>query len=242
MWKALQTTFLLSLCASVLAGSTTQPKKTTVNVRIEGPNDTIFEGDVVIVPRNVTPISGPNWKCDATNRGGGSRVPLTTLTVAVDEAAKKGRFTWDGIWLPNDEEWIIAEIRGIREIMDRGGPEQAFWGQMINWRSVIRGGCAESVKDGDMVVVGWNQRRVLKVLRLIGSATKVKRGAPFVVTVVDEKFAVVPPPVVPGAVVRGVMTDANGTATLRFDVAGRYAIKADKGGSLRSQTIFVDVE
>ena len=66
-----------------------------VNVRIEGPNSTIFEAPVLTQGHNVTTASGGNHHCDGTNFNV-NPTPGATETSALADAAKQGHFTFDG--------------------------------------------------------------------------------------------------------------------------------------------------
>ena len=66
-----------------------------VPLRIEGAKETIFEGRIFTRGHNVTTESGGNHHCDGTNLGAHPS-PGPTATSALDDAAKKNGFTFDG--------------------------------------------------------------------------------------------------------------------------------------------------
>ena len=85
---------LVALLSSVLAA--VQPNElTSVNLRIEGAEKTIFEGTVLTRGHNVTTLSGGTHICDGTNNDA-NPTPGPTCTSALDNAAKKHNFKFDG--------------------------------------------------------------------------------------------------------------------------------------------------
>ena len=71
----------------------------TVNLRVEGIADTIFDGPVVTdAHRTTTPSDGVSRPCDGTNSGGS---PTPTAIGALDDGSKAGGFAWDARWHSN---------------------------------------------------------------------------------------------------------------------------------------------
>ena len=64
-----------------------------------------------------------------------------------------------------------------------------------------------------------------------------KKGSSHVVTVTDGSTGVP----VPNAIIDGVTTAADGTATLRFPNIGAFEYKATRSDSLRSNALYVAV-
>ena len=77
--------------SSVLA----QNEPTLVNLRIEGPFKTIFEGNILTRGHSVTTISGGTHHCDGTNNNA-NPLPGPTCTSALDDASKSAHFPFDG--------------------------------------------------------------------------------------------------------------------------------------------------
>jgi transcriptional regulator of NAD metabolism len=67
----------------------------TVNLRIEGEKNTIFESIVSTEGKKVTTASGGTHICDGTNNNA-SFTSGPTVTSALDSASKLNGFTWDG--------------------------------------------------------------------------------------------------------------------------------------------------
>ena len=85
---------LVALLSSVLAANV----QTSVNLRIEGPEKTIFEESILTRGHNVTTASGGTHHCDGTNDNANLH-PGPTCTSALADAAKKDHFTFDGYFL-----------------------------------------------------------------------------------------------------------------------------------------------
>jgi hypothetical protein len=66
-----------------------------VNVRVEGRDETIFEGSVKTKAHDVTTETGGTHLIDGTN-GNANPFPGPTCTAALDDAAKLGDFKIDG--------------------------------------------------------------------------------------------------------------------------------------------------
>jgi hypothetical protein len=72
-----------------------QDTEVTVNLRIEGNENTIFEANILTKGKPVTTISGGTHICDGTNNNANS-IPGPTIISTLDLAAINTNFTWDG--------------------------------------------------------------------------------------------------------------------------------------------------
>jgi hypothetical protein len=91
-------TWFLSAALAVLPPSAAVPATslpTLAFLRIEGANNTIYEGPVLPRGSPVTTLSGGTHHCDGTNNGE-NPTPGATCTNALDWAAKHGHFDFDG--------------------------------------------------------------------------------------------------------------------------------------------------
>ncbi|HET9950070.1 MAG TPA: carboxypeptidase-like regulatory domain-containing protein [Longimicrobiales bacterium] len=200
----------------------------TVNLRIEGATQTLFEGPVTTDGKTLTKdASGPH-ACDGTN-GGANPTPGPTMTSALDDGAIGNGFTWDGTWFSFGDFGI-----------DRIGPDAAtssqFWGYALNFAQVQVGGCQQQVKNGDQVLFAYDFFSKTHLLRLSGPA-KAAVGEPLTVHVVDGQDG----SPVPGAQVGGAATNSAGDATLSFPSPGTQTLKAEAPSSVRSNALAVCV-
>lgn len=190
----------------------------TVDLRIEGKDRTIFEGQVDTEGHSVK-----DHKCDGTN-GGAENNPGPTVTSALDDGADEGDYSWDGEWFPSFEDFLV----------DRIGPDEAdesddeYWGYLLNYKDPGKGGCQQRVSSGDRIL--WAYDAFGKTPLKLSAPSTVPVGQDFTVTVVDGRdddgFD--------DAHVAGRDTDSDGNAVLRFDTPGRRSLKATGDDAIRS--------
>ena len=221
-----------ALGASLLGTSTAHAAPTSVDLRIEGRNATIFEGPVTTDGKTVAPSSGDDRLCDGTNAdpdAAGS--PGPTPTTALDDGARLGKYTWDGSYFDSFNDYLI----------DRVGPDSAtssaFWGQFVNSQASQVGGCQEVVRSGDEVLWAFDAFSQENVLRL-ASPTSATTDRPFTVRVTDGANGQPQS----GATVGGAVTDSAGNARLTYSEAGIYRLKAERQNSVRSNGVTVCVD
>jgi hypothetical protein len=196
---------------------------TAVDVRIEGKTSTIFFGPVTTDGKTVTTDAGGTHLCDGSTASPPVG-PGPTPNSALDDAAAKGGFTWDGPWFGTD--FFAARIAGETESLADG----QFWGVYVNGAMLDVGGCQHILAAGDEVLWAYDAFSKTGALRLsVPGATQV--DTPFTVkatTVADGTP-------VAGASVGSATTGADGTATLSFSQPGVYVLKADKPDLVRSR-------
>lgn len=205
---------------------------TAVDVRIEGKSSTIFFGPVTTDGKAVTTAAGGTHECDGTNNGV-SPVPVPTATSALDDAAIKGGFTWDGPWSgPDYPDYFVTRIAAE--------PDNALqnWGVFVNGILAPTGGCQALVKAGDEVLWTFDAfNKPAGALRL-AAPTAVQVGQAAVVNVTNIETGAP----VAGATVGSSITGPDGSATLTFADPGVYALKADRPDAIRSRDIRVCVD
>jgi hypothetical protein len=209
----------------------------TLNVRVEGPSSTIFEGPVttdvhqVNAPDSSTGVVAPR-DCDGVHNGSpanpnGYASPAPTATSTLDDAAKQNGFTWDGTWYASLGDILVNNI----------GPEPpasgTYWTFFDNWKSdPNNGGCADQVRGGDdLVWATWDFSGPF--LQLTGTPTRVATGDMFTVTVYNQDGSGHATPA-SGASVGGQTTDAQGHASFVYGSPGSYVLKASHAGAVRS--------
>src|ERR1700742_4471860 len=75
-----------------------------IKLRIEGATRTIYEGTIRTEGHEVTTPSGGAHECDGTNLGANPE-PGPTPTSAIDSAAQRSGFTWDGTWFEGFDDY-----------------------------------------------------------------------------------------------------------------------------------------
>lgn len=204
----------------------------TVNLRVEGLNRTVFDGPVTTDAHVVTSAAAGPHTCDGTN-GAAEPAPGPTATGALDDAAKLVGFTIDGPYGNfGIDDYFIERVAD--EQID---PMTQFWSLWINHAFSDKGGCQKRVLAGQDVLWAAVPFSVDVPLKLTGPAAA-RTGQPVQVQVLDGQKGTPQA----GATVGGATTGADGLASLTFDAAGIYRLKAEKPGTIRSNTIAVCVD
>jgi hypothetical protein len=203
----------------------------SVNLRIEGPSGTVFEGPVTTDAHLVsTPSDGNQPRvCDGTGAG---NPPGPTATTALDDASRLANFGWDGTWDPTLNDYYYDQMGPDR--IDRA---TQFWSLWMNWGFASSGGCGQPVRQGDEVLWALDDFNQSPLLRL-SAPSSARTGEGFQVRVVDG-FDDSPEA---GVTVGGATTGADGTATLTFADAGVYRLKAEQPDAIRSNARIVCVD
>jgi hypothetical protein len=218
---------LVSLAAPAAAGAA----PVTVNLRVEGATQTIFEGPVITdVHQVTTPSDAQARTCDGSNIGQPS---APTAIGALDDAARGGGFSWDALWDPSFNDYYPF-LRIGPDTIDSSTHYLAFY---LNWAFAETGGCGQHVNQGDDVVFAYEDFEASPLLRLTGPGTATT-GENVTVKVVDGLNSAPQA----GVSVGGATTGADGTATLSFAQRGIYRLKADRPGAIRSNAVVLCVD
>ncbi|MEU5164663.1 DUF4430 domain-containing protein [Streptomyces sp. NPDC020875] len=119
-----------------------------VGLSVQGPDGPLFQGKVRTRGHDVTTASGGTHKCDGTNGGAhASKVP--TPTAALDDAARKHGFTWDGTWYASFDDFFVDTIKNV------SGGASAYWSIAVNGTPTPVGGCQFKLNPGDQVSFTW---------------------------------------------------------------------------------------
>lgn len=76
-----------------------------------------------------------------------SAVP--TPTAALDDAARKRHFTWDGAWYASFDDFSVDTIKNV------SGGGVAYWNISVNGTPTPVGGCQFKLNAGDKVTFTW---------------------------------------------------------------------------------------
>jgi hypothetical protein len=201
----------------------------SVNLRVEGQSQTIFDGPVTTDGHQITTSSGGTHPCDGTNNGA-HQSPVPTPTAALDDGARLNNFAWDGDWFPSFNDFLVNRVAG------EAATSSQFWGYGVNFKFATVGGCQARVHQGDEVLWIFDAFSKAHVLKLAGPGSATT-GAPVTVTVTNGDGTPLA-----GATVGGVQTGADGKATLSFAEAGVHRLKAERADSVRSNSLTVCVD
>ncbi|MFD9910439.1 DUF4430 domain-containing protein [Streptomyces sp. NPDC059063] len=135
--------------AAPVKAAANAPIKVTLTVK--GPNNsTLYNSSITTTGHNVTTASGGTHKCDGTNNDANPTAGATP-TAALDDAAKKKGFTWDGTWYPSFDDYFVSTIAG------KTGGQEAYWNISVNGQATPVGGCQFRIKAGDKVAFTWTK-------------------------------------------------------------------------------------
>ena len=219
---------IAALVGLVLATATAQAyaAPVTVGIRIEGEEETIFEGTVRTDGHSIEQdASGPH-PCDGTNAGT-NPTPGPTLTSALDDT-----MAWDGRWSEGLQDFTINRIGTDATDLDAN----QFWGYALNWKSAELGGCQQQVRSGDEILFAYDFFSKTHLLRLTGPR-RVTSGEPFSVRVTDGQTG----DPVRGAFIFDKRTNKRGRVRVTLVNRGVLLAKAEKPDSVRSNTLPIRV-
>ncbi|ROR00115.1 uncharacterized protein DUF4430 [Streptomyces sp. 2132.2] len=119
-----------------------------VDVTVQGPDGLLFKGRVKTKGHDVTTVTGGTHTCDGTN-GGANPSKVPTPTAALDDAAHKKGFTWDGAWYASFDDYSVDTIKNV------SGGGSAYWSIAVNGTPTPVGGCQFKLSAGDQVSFTW---------------------------------------------------------------------------------------
>jgi hypothetical protein len=216
----------LAVLGLALAAPSATAAPATVDLRVEGSTDTIFEGTVKTDGHSIEQDKNGPQPCNGTN-GGANPTAGPTVTSALDDAV-----AWDGTWNPSFSDFLVNRIGSDK------ATDTQFWGTALNGTPTELGGCQVQVKNGDEVLWAYDMFSAKQFLHVTGPRTA-KLNKPFKVKVTDEKNGNKP---VKGATVgRVARTNSKGVATIVGKERGLTLVKAERRGAVRSNALVVRV-
>lgn len=224
----------IGICLTTLAVPAVAEASTpaTVNLRIEGPTATLYEGRVVadVAPFRFTgdPVSHP---CDGTAGGGGgnSATPITVRNNAVT-AATGPSLSYTGDWFSFGA--AFKTINGANVAYD--GATNKYLVEYKNGKASATGGCSDPIATGDDVLFAYADGTE-PLLGLSGPAIATA-GSTATLTVSELGT---PATKIAGANVGSASSGPDGTVTVGPLVAGPNTFKATKAGAVRSNAFTV---
>jgi hypothetical protein len=215
------------LVTTMLVAAPAAAAPVTVDLRIEGPTRTLFEGPVTtdVRPFQFTGDPASN-QCDGTTTGGTSPQPVPTRGAAVVASGVPITGTWHAQFGPS-----FSTIAGESVAFAAG----RFLAEYKNGQFASVGACADPISNGDKVLFAYGVGTE-PLLALAGPA-HARVGEAVTVRVTDQATGMP----VPGASVGGQVTGADGAATVGPLAAGDHDLKATKDGAIRSNRLRVSV-
>jgi hypothetical protein len=262
-------TRLLLICvaaACATATGATSAGATTVDVRIEGRSQTLFEGPVRNAGGPVRASSDTRQRtCNGTNNLQ-HPLPGASATSAAVDGIRLAGMDFDATWFPGFDDYYVERFGPDREAL---GAEE-YWGILVNDAFTPVGGCQAQVVERDRVLWAFDAFHERGFLKLAAAGDANPAPAPIASAVVGEPFPVVVTRTYgdtnptfarwAGAKVAPVTTAENGTqrtepqaagtvttasdgtADVVFGAPGWHRIKAEDGaGAIRSNRLDVCV-
>jgi hypothetical protein len=221
----------VALLALAVAAPAASAAPVSVNLRVEGATQTIFDGPVTTDGHAITtPAGGGPHPCDGTN-GGASTTPGPVATAALDDGARINGFGWDATWSAGFSDFLVSQVGGESQTATQ------FWGYLLNFAFPTVGGCQQKVNQGDEVLWVFDAFNKTRALKLSGPSSATT-GSPVTVQVVDGADGSPQP----AATVNGSPTGADGRATLSFAAPGIYRLKAERADAVRSNRVILCVD
>ena len=240
--------FYAALLTVALVGPSAQAAPITVNLRVEGSAETLFEGSVTTDAEEInTPSSGGSHPCDVKDNGsnGGFGVSSGTPTTALRDAAVAHGLTFDATWSSEYNDFLVSEVGPD---LNGGAPEYPSWGYAVNYTTAGVGGCQFQLAPGSEVLWAYNYFNLKHLLSLSGPSSA-SVGIPITVHVVDGQTGAPIAGAAIGEDVTGVtttiassgLTNAEGNATVTLTHTGTVELKATQVESVRSNGLTVCV-
>jgi hypothetical protein len=233
--KHRSTAGLAGLVLALLVTAPAAADPVTVQLRIEGPTRTIFEGPVTtdVKPFRFTG-EAESHTCDGTAAvGGTSAAPVPTRGAVIAHAAETAPFEIAGTWHPQFGA-SFTSIDGESVAFDPA--TNRFLGEYENGAFATLGACADGVQQGDDVLFAYGDGS--ESLLVLSGPADAEPGDTVTLRVTDAASGAP----VAGATVGGAQTGTDGTAQVGpLAETAHSDFKATRAGSIRSNRLRVCV-
>jgi hypothetical protein len=195
-------------------------------VRIEGKNETIWSGNLEVYGTN---IYAKNVETEKNEK---HYISYPSLLGALDRAASIGDFSYDILFLPNKNSFVISSIEN----------DSDWWHFLVDYKIPNFDTKDYRLNDDDNeILFCYLEKEECKALKLFINKTKIKKNENTTISVFDENDSYIP-----GADVHvgteSYKTDENGNLTINFNVSRTYQIFAEKNGYVRSKKEIIKVK
>lgn len=249
----------LALCAALfvalLASTVTQAAPITVNLRVEGSTQTLFEGPINTEGETFqTPtdeaLHEASHPCDYAGNGnfegftiGGATTG--TPTTALRDAALTAGLAFDAKWSASIGDFFVTQVGAdVNQTVE----PFASWGYAVNDTTAPVGGCQVALAPGNEVLWAYNYFNLPHLLSATGPASA-SVGSPITVHVIDGQTGAAVSGAAIGEDVAGAtttipgstLTNAEGNATITLTHMGTVKLKATQAESVRSNGLVVCV-
>jgi hypothetical protein len=170
--RNLSATLCVAISALLALTSAAEAAPVTVNVRIEGKTETLFEGPVSVTPHAVKATSDTvERRCDGINMlDPWNTTPEPTPTSSSVDAMSLIGESFDGLWYPGYDDYFIKRFGPDAE------KEGKSWGILVNNTFTDVGGCQYQLDAGDEVLWAFNAFEFRPILALFPAAANYASG------------------------------------------------------------------
>ena len=217
------------LSSALLAAPSAAAAPVTVDLRIEGPTRTLFEGPVTTDVRPFRFTGDPAaHQCDGTTTGGSSPQPVPTRGAAIVASGVPIAGDWFDAFGPS-----FTTVAGESVAFDPA--TNRFLAEYKNGQFATVGSCADPIQSGDRVLYAYATGS--EPLLALSGPQRAAPGQAVTVRVTDASSGAP----VAGASVAGRTTGADGSAVVGPLARGDNDLKATKDGAIRSNRLRVTV-
>ncbi len=216
--------------ALTLATAASAAAATTINVRVEGAANTLFDGAVETTHGSLTSTVGSGIGTHSCNSSGKSTpiaTPTRALFLASQSAAGRSLSPLSLQWYESFTDFLVISIGGQRP------SGKKYWELSVNWKVAESGGCGISLKPNDEVLWAISDGAT-PPLRLT-AARSARKGQALRVRVTNGASGAA----VAGATVAGVSSNSAGYATVVMSTGDQQILRATKKAATRSNTVKV---
>jgi len=196
------------------------------NIRIEGKVEPVWNGIVTVGESYIYAKNVDTGEIEE------HYIPYPSVLGTVDEASKKGGFSYVVEYWPSWDAFLVKTIVN----------DSNWWHYWVDYElPMVDVGKYELTDQDDEILFGYLESWEAHALRISVDKEEVKKNEEFTVSVSNETMIGVE-----GATVyvgsETYTTDENGNVTVSCDTSGTYEIFAEKNGFVRSEKINIKVK
>lgn len=198
----------------------------TGTIRIEGENETIWNGEITVGSSYITAENASSGEMETYY------ISYPSVLGALDEASKQGGFSYFVIYYLSWDAFYVQSIAG----------ESDWWQYWVDYELPMVGcGAYELTENDNEILWGYVEDWYPHALRIDVDKHDVNRSEEFTVSVYNETMAPVEDAVVyVDSLV--YMTNEDGKVTVHIDAVGAYEIYSEKERYVRSEKVTVNVK
>ncbi len=195
-------------------------------IRIEGKTDTIWYGEVTVGETTINALNESSGEIEEYT------ISYPSVLGALDEASKKGGFTYQVSYYPSWHAFLVTSIDG----------DSDWWHYWVDYDlPMIDAGSYELTENNREILWGYLEDWYAHALRINVDKTDVHKNEEIKVSVFNETMI----PVENATIYmdsQTYTTNEDGYAIIKLTNKGDYTIYAEKDGYVRSEKITVHVK